>query len=198
LSALASPAANQSPGPSTHLPGEEGTWVFILGDMSVFAVFFATYLYYRTQDPTLFRASQRTLHQSYGAINTLLLLTSSLFVVTGVRAIRRQLRVAPRLFVGAFACGLGFCLLKVLEYHDKIAHNQTPSTNSFYLYFFILTGVHLFHLLIGMGLLVFLWLQSRRTAHTPQQIAFIEGGASFWHMVDLLWIVLFPLLYLAR
>ena len=99
-----------------HIPGEEGTWVFILGDMTVFALLFAVYLYYRGQDPALFEASQSELNQNFGAINTLLLLTSSLFVVTGIRAIRRHMNtVAPALFAGAFACGLGFCLIKYLS-----------------------------------------------------------------------------------
>jgi nitric oxide reductase NorE protein len=182
-----------------HIPGEEGVWVFIMGDMTVFAVFFATFLYYRGQQVELFDQGARTLKQSYGVINTLLLLTSSLLVVMGVRAVRRKLsHIAPWLFAGAMCCGLGFTGMKFLEYGEKLSHGITPATNNFYMYYFILTGLHFFHLLLGMGVLTFLTRMARKPELTAKQFGFVEGGACFWHMVDLLWIVLFPLLYLVQ
>ena len=157
MAAALSPPRRESRARERHLPGEEGTWVFILGDMTVFALLFAVYLYYRGQDVGVFNASQGKLNDSYGAINTLLLLTSSLFVVTAVRAVRHRVRnVAPPLFVGAFICGLGFSLMKFLEYSEKLDAGLKPATNDFFMYFYVLTGLHFFHLLIGMGLLVFL------------------------------------------
>jgi len=132
-------------------------------------------------------------------INTLLLLTSSLFVIVGIRAIRRRARtVAPWCFVGAFVCGLGFSTMKFLEYSDKANHHITPSTNQFWMYFYILTGLHFFHLLVGMCVLIYLMVKSKKRLLTVKEYAFVEGGACFWHMVDLLWIVLFPLLYFVR
>jgi nitric oxide reductase NorE protein len=199
MTAVSSKAGHVTDRPKRHLPGEEGTWVFILGDMVVFAVFFATYLYYRSQQPELFNASQLTLKQSYGVINTLLLLTSSLFVVVGIRAIRRQVNnIAPWMFALALLCGLGFSLMKILEYSEKLGLGLTPGTNSFYMYFYVLTGLHFFHLILGMGVLTYLIFRSRAPQLTVRQFAFVEGGACFWHMVDLLWIVLFPLLYLVK
>ena len=180
-----------------HLPGEEGTWIFILGDMTVFALLFGVYMEARSHDPELFNAAQQSLNQNFGAINTLLLLCSSLFVVTGIRAIRKGLRnIAPPMFVGAFICGLGFSLIKYLEYSEKLDAGLTPSVNDFWMYFYVLTGLHFFHLLIGMGVLAFIWTQARKPTLSKHRFAFVEGGACFWHMVDLLWIVLFPLLYL--
>jgi nitric oxide reductase NorE protein len=185
--------------PTRRIPGEEGTWVFILGDMTVFAVFFATYLYYRAQQPELFNVSQLSLRPGYGVINTLLLLTSSLLVVIGLRAVRRQVRnVAPWMFSGALLCGLGFSFMKFLEYSEKLSKGLTPNTNSFFMYYYVLTGLHFFHLIVGMGVLTFLIVKSRAPSLTVKQFAFVEGGACFWHMVDLLWIVLFPLLYLMK
>lgn len=182
-----------------HLPGEEGTWVFILGDMTVFAVFFATYLYYRGQQRQLFIDSQRHLVQGFGVTNTLLLLVSSLFVVLGMRAIRqRRSDVGPWMFVGAMVCGLGFSAMKFLEYGEKLSAGITPATNSFFMYYFILTGLHFFHLLLGMVVLAFLVRASRHPDMSAKRYAFVEGGACFWHMVDLIWIVLFPLLYLIK
>jgi nitric oxide reductase NorE protein len=182
-----------------RIPGEEGVWVFILGDLVVFAVFFLTYLYYRGQDKTTFIAAQGALKQSYGVINTLLLLTSSLFVVVAVRAVRQKRpRIASAMFLCAMLCGFGFVVSKCLEYSEKINAGITPSTNSFFMYYFVLTGLHLFHLLMGLAVLAFLFLISKRPRLSARHFALLEGGACFWHMVDLLWIVLFPLLYLIR
>jgi nitric oxide reductase NorE protein len=182
-----------------HVPGEVGVWVFIVGDMLVFATLFLTYLYYRADDPELFAASQSELVQTFGAVNTLLLLLSSLLVVAAVRAVRRKLsRVAPWLIAGAFACGIAFSVLKYVEYHDKVAHELTPATNDFFMLYFVMTGLHWFHLAIGLLVLTVLFVLSRKPALSARQSAFVEGGACFWHMVDLLWIVLFPLLYLVR
>ena len=185
--------------PARHVPGETGTWIFIFGDMLVFAVLFATYLYYRGADPGLFNSSQEALNPTYGAVNTLLLLVSSLLVVLAVHCVRRGMRgVAPRLIAGAFACGAGFSVMKIVEYSDKVGHDITPATNDFFMYYFVLTGLHWFHLLLGLAVLSYLFVLSRKPSLTPRQFAFYEGGACFWHMVDLLWIVLFPLLYLVN
>jgi nitric oxide reductase NorE protein len=184
-------------GRERHLPGEPGVWVFIFGDMTVFALLFGVFVYYRGKQPALFAHSQLELHRSFGAINTMLLLTSSLCVITAVRAIRAQMRrLAPAAIAVAFICGCGFLLNKVLEWSNLLSHGHKPATNNFFMYFFVLTGIHAFHLLIGMGVLITLFVLARKPKLSPGQFAFVEGGACFWHMVDLLWIVLFALLYL--
>jgi len=195
----ATPGGVTSPGnPVDHrIPGEPGTWIFLFGDMLVFGVFFATFMYQRSLAPELFDESRRTLNTGIGLTNTLVLLTSSLFVVTAIRAIRSSERLAARwLLVGALACGLAFVGLKAVEYTVKVNEGHTPDQNTFYLYYFILTGLHLFHVLIGIVVLVLLLTQSRHAELSTTRMALVEGGACFWHLVDLLWIVLFPLLYL--
>ena len=186
--------------PAKRIPGEEGTWIFIFGDMCVFAVFFAVFLHTRISDPIAFAADQAQLNQNFGAINTVLLLVSSLFVVLGVRAVKSgtQRHLAPRFIVGAWLCGAGFLAIKVLEYAEKINHDITPQTSDFFMYYFILTGLHAFHLLIGLVVLVILYKLSQKPEMTKNQFGFFEGGACFWHMVDLLWIVLFPLIFLVK
>lgn len=182
-----------------HLPGEEGTWVFIFGDMMIFAVVFLTYLTSRGKDPGTFDRGQSALSPGMGTAMTLLLLLSSLLVANAVRAARAgDRRLAPRLLTGAALCGLGFVALKVVEYHERIAHHDTPSANEFFLYYFILTGLHLFHLVLGLLVLGALVRLSARAEISTGQFSFIEGGSCFWHMIDLLWIVLFPLLYFVR
>lgn len=183
--------------PAPHVPGEPGVWIFLFGDMVVFGVFFATFMYQRAQAPELFDASRHTLNIGIGLANTLVLLTSSLFVVTAVRAIRLSRRGAAQLMLaGALVCGLTFVGLKCVEYTAKVTAGHVPTENNFYLYFFILTGLHLFHVLIGVGVLILLLTQARRRRLSATRMAVVEGGACFWHLVDLLWIVLFALLYL--
>jgi len=202
MTTIASPTmgeqvAEPAPRAKAHIPGEPGVWIFIFGDMIVFAVLFGVFMYYRAKQPALFDRSQSELHRSFGGINTLLLLTSSLCVVTGVRAIRAGMRrVAPAMIAAALMCGTAFLVNKGLEWSDLLIHGHRPATNNFFMYFFVLTGIHAFHLLIGMGVLTTLFVFSRKKTLSNLQLALVEGGGCFWHMVDLLWIVLFALLYL--
>ncbi|MBL4782497.1 MAG: cytochrome c oxidase subunit 3 family protein [Porticoccaceae bacterium] len=192
----------------SHVPGEVGIWVFILGDMAIFGLFFIVFVYYRGLNIDVYLQSQATLNQNYGAINTLFLLASSWFVAMAVEDMRSKVtRLAPRFFVLAMLCGLGFSVVKIIEYCEKIAAGITLTTNDFYMYYYIFTGLHFLHILIGMGVLVFLWWKAKAavqrnsdsiTADNEKEMILIESGASYWHMVDLLWIVLFPLLYLMK
>ncbi|BBY80225.1 cytochrome c oxidase subunit III [Mycolicibacterium pulveris] len=192
-------ATDPSP-PGKHIPGEAGIWVLLFGDMLVFAVLFVVYLSRRGEDRELFAQSQDALNRNFGAINTLVLLTSSVFVVFAVVALRseRWRSLAPRLTIVGFAIGCLFVVVKIFEYHEKIAAGITPSTNEFFMYYYVLTGLHLAHVVIGLGVLVALSVLARKPSPTPTRIAFFEGGGCFWHMVDLLWIVIFPLLFLVR
>jgi len=185
--------------PKRHLPGEEGVWVFIFGDMMIFSLFFCVFTYYRSLEPSLFLASQVHLNQNFGAINTLFLLASSWFVVLAVHSAREyDGRIAPTCLALALACGLGFSIVKILEYSEKIRAGITLVTNDFYMYYYIFTGIHFLHVIIGMAVLLFLIRKTRAGIRTPKDVSILESGASYWHMVDLLWIVLFPLLYLMR
>ena len=182
-----------------RLPGEEGTWVFLFGDMTVFAVLFGTYLYYRGADPVAFDGSQARLNPTFGVVNTLILLSSSLLVVTAVRAVRqRQNVLAGRLIVGAITCGVLFVVNKTIEYAQKISHGFLPTSDQFAMYFYGMTGLHLVHVVLGIGLLWFMLALTRRSELTARQYGYLEGAACFWHMVDLLWIIIFPLLYLVK
>lgn len=180
-----------------RIPGEAGTWVFLLGDMLVFAAFFATFMVERSKAPEVFDTARKTLHVNIGLVNTLVLLTSSLFVVAAIGALRTGLRsTAAQALVIAAGCGVVFVALKVTEYVLLVQDGHTAGVNHFYLYYFILTGLHLLHVCIGILVLVLMLTQTRRTELSSTRLAVIEGGGCFWHLVDLLWIVLFPLLYL--
>ncbi|TFV61202.1 cytochrome c oxidase subunit 3 family protein [Mycobacterium sp. PS03-16] len=178
-------------------PGEAGTWVFLFGDMLVFGVFFGTFLVARAAEPEVFDAGRATLHLGVGVANTLVLLTSSLCVVVALGAMRAGGgALAARAIGAAAALGLLFVTLKVGEYVMLAVDGYGPNANGFYLYYVILTGLHLFHVALGLSALAFMATQVRRSHLGGHRTALVEGAACFWHLVDLLWIFLFALLYL--
>ena len=181
-----------------HMPGETGLWVFILGDMTMFSMFFGVFAYERAHQVLLFNESQQKLNITFGAVNTLLLLTGSLCVVLGIEVLRHsaQKNLASKYILFAFFSGLGFAINKVFEYGSKIANGITPETNTFFMYFYAFTGIHLLHLLIGMTFLFFAWKRAQRPVLTVKDMRYIENVGIYWHLVDLLWVVLFALLYL--
>ncbi|MCX6398493.1 MAG: cytochrome c oxidase subunit 3 [Propionibacteriales bacterium] len=187
-----------APATARRIPGEEGLWVFILGDMAIFALFFGTILVTRADDPTTFAAAQHELHPVLGIINTALLLTGSLFVIHGLRRLGDGTPAAARLFGATLLCAAGFAAVKAVEYTLLVNEGHTAGTNDFFMYYFVFTGIHLAHLVIGAVIVLFLFRAARQAAPGAGQSRFAECGAIYWHMVDLLWLVLFPLLYLIR
>lgn len=182
-----------------RVPGEEGFWVFILGDMTVFALFFGTILVTRGQQPEVFVQGQQALHSSLAIVNTLLLLVGSLLVVRGVARVRTGGPGAAYLFAAAAGCAAGFAAIKAVEYTLLIGEGHTPVENDFFMYYFAFTGIHLLHLLIGGVMLVVLARMTTRRRHLPEgRVRFVEAAGCYWHMVDGLWLLLFPLLYLVR
>jgi nitric oxide reductase NorE protein len=180
-----------------RIPGDPGVWVLLLGDLSVFALFFITFMVERSKAPDAFDVARRTLHTGIGLANTFVLLTSSLLVVVAFGAVREGMRsIAGKAVLAATACGVTFVALKCYEYASLAAAGYGVGANDFYLYYYILTGIHLFHVCLGIGVLIALWTLTRRPEMSPTRMAMFESGACFWHLVDMLWIMLFPLLYL--
>lgn len=182
-----------------HIPGEPGLWVFLLGDMVVFGFFFVAFLLERAEEPEEFTASREALGLTVGLTNTMILLISSLLVVIALNAVRLgRHRLASKLYLGAMVCGVVFAGLKISEYIHMINSGHGPESGPYYMWFFILTGTHLFHVVIGLVVLWVLFTRSRTPVVLAgsQRVVF-EGGSCYWHLVDLLWMVLFPLVYLA-
>jgi nitric oxide reductase NorE protein len=177
----------------------DGVWVAIGADSVIFAILFGSFMQARLQDPQVFEASRHTLNVNLGGIDTLILLTSSWAVALAVQALKRDLvdRV-PRYLFGGVLTGVLFMVSKSIEYFEKFAGGITPATNAFYMWYFTLTGIHLLHVIFGTSLLTYLWIRSRRGSYSSSNRAVPECVASYWHLVDLLWIVIFPLLYLQK
>ena len=174
----------------------DGVWVFIGADAVIFAILFMSFMKDRLKAPALFEASRHTLNVNLGGIDTLILLTSSWLVALGVGAAKRgELDRVPRFLLGGVLTGCAFVVSKSTEYAEKFLAGIAPATDAFYMWYFTLTGIHLAHVMVGTSLLAYLWTRARRGSVT---MTVTECVASFWHLVDLLWIVLFPLLYLQR
>lgn len=161
----------------------------------IFALLFGSFMSARRGDLGAFEAARKVLSYQHGGVNTLLLLTSSWCVVMALRAARSGLEANARRFLGAAVlCGLGFVASKAWEYIAEVSGGHAHGT--FFMYYFMLTGIHLAHVVIGTAVLLLFWIKWRKAP--PSATPGFETAAVFWHMVDLLWVVLFPLLYLLR
>ena len=182
-----------------RLRGDLGVWLVILLELLTFAILFVAFAFARTRELELFDASQATLNLQAGAFNTVLLITGSWCVACAVRAVGRGAPAAgARWLLAALACGAGFMAVKLAEFAQKLDAGVDMATNTFYMFYFFLTGFHFLHVAVGMLAIAYLWFKTRRGAYGSDNLHALETGAAFWHMVDLLWIVLFPLVYVMR
>ena len=178
------------------LPGVFAIWSFIYAELLVFGIFFLAYAFARAQNVELFNEYQQTLNRESGAINTLLLITSSYFVVMAVHAIRSNAaRRCSQWLMLAILGGAVFVVVKMSEFVAKYADGINLSTNTFYMFYLSLTFFHFMHVLMGMVILAAVAVKAYRGGYSAQDHTGVETGASYWHMVDLVWIVLFPLVY---
>ena len=174
-----------------HVPGEAGLWVFLIGDMTLFGLFFVGFVAQMSHQREVWVTSAARLHQGLGTVNTVVLLVSSYLVSRAIASWNARVFNRTRtLLICAAALGTFFGLTKVVEYVLLVREGISPTTNLFFTYYFVLTGIHLLHVVIGVSIL--LVCARRVQAKTTRSV---EGSASYWHMVDILWVVLFPLLY---
>lgn len=187
---------------SARLRGDLAVWIFILAELLAFGVFFLAYAFARNANVAAFDAGQALLDRNAGAINTLLLVSSSALVARAVEWVRSGWPDAPRqaarCLAMAIACGGGFVLVKGFEYAHHFAAGMELSSSTFSMFYLCLTGFHFMHVLLGLVVLGVLWRQTRAGAYTAQAANGLESGAAYWHMVDLVWLVLFPLVYVMR
>lgn len=178
-----------------------GIWIFIAFDCTSFGLFFFVFMVERLAQPVAFDRSARLLDPRLGLINTCILITSSWLVALANRAGRAgDMRGARRWLYAAIVIASGFGVIKLVEYAEKLRAGITVVTDEFFTFYFALTGVHLLHYLIGMVVLGVLARGAKQAmpdaeAHR-RYIGWLDGGALYWHMVDLLWVFLFSMLYL--
>lgn len=187
--------------PGRWIPGEAGIWAFILVDFSVFGGYFGVFLTLRAREHADFLAGTQALSPTHGAVNTAFMLTASLFVALAIQHIRQgHVAVTRKLLVGAGLCGVAFIVNKPIEWIGQLQAGNGAHRSEFFQLYFLLTGIHLLHVIAAVCVVVYLWKKAARVriAPTVLQARAFENGASYWHLVDLIWMVLFALFYLVR
>jgi nitric oxide reductase NorE protein len=199
----ASCARDSDEAKAPHVPGEAELWLFIFGDLIVFGLFFSVWGWNHATQPELFAWGGAQMNRALGLTNTLVLITSSAAVASGLNLARLRRGREARLAYGtAAALGCTFVMLKAIEYGQHINAGADALGNSYFMYYFVFTGIHLLHVVIGIMALLFVMRRCGRFQPAVQfdlgDMAFLEGVGVFWHLVDLLWIVLFFLIYLVH
>ena len=182
--------------PERRLAGDVAIWVFILAELLAFGVFFAAYAFTRANNLELFNAEQAALNRHAGALNTVLLLTSSYFVVRAIQAAERSRSAeCARGLMFAILCGLAFIVVKLFEYAAAFQHDISLSSSPFHMFYLSLTFFHFMHVILGLVILAAMWKNARAGRYHAGELHGLETGAAYWHMVDLVWLILFPLVY---
>jgi cytochrome c oxidase subunit 3 len=182
-----------------------GIWAFLASEILFFSGLFITYAVYRVSNEQAFQVAGAETELFYGTLNTAILLTSSMTMMVALRAsgVRfRQMTIACLAITAVL--GLAFLFCKGLEYRDDITKHlfpgadfalKPPQTELFWMLYWIMTGIHAVHLSAGIAVVITVTvLFSRRIV--PVQDSTMEGAATYWHFVDSVWLVLYPLLYL--
>ena len=186
-----------------------GMWIFLVTEIMFFGGAFLAYTIYRWKFQDTFAYASSTLNATIGAVNTAVLLCSSFTMVLAVRASQLGNRKALVVFlILTMVLGSAFLGVKAFEWHDKYVEHHVPGPNFhweganpgqasiFFSLYFSTTGLHALHMVIGMGMMLILTIQAFRGRYTKEYNTPIEMGGLYWHFVDIVWIFLFPLLYL--
>lgn len=184
-----------------------GMWLFLFTELLLFGGLFVLYMSYRTQYSLDFSIAAKELKVNMGTLNTIILLTSSLTMVLSIVALQRRNKRLSLLFLGLTELfALGFLVVKFFEWSAKISHGIYPKGPElmtkpngeivFYGLYYAMTGLHGFHVIVGMILLGFMYYFIKKDKITPDKFVLLENGGLYWHLVDLIWIFLFPLFYL--
>lgn len=182
-----------------RLAGDGVVWLLVLAELLTFGLLFASFAVARWREPAVFAQGQAALSLNTGALNTLLLVAASWAAVRAVRAFEAdQSDIGAHWLLAALAGALGFLAVKSHEFAGKIATGFDWATNPFTLLYTLLTGFHFLHVVVGAIVFTVLWRKARGGAYGRANHMAPASGAVFWHMVDLLWMVLFPLVYVVR
>jgi nitric oxide reductase NorE protein len=182
---------------TSQLPGDLAMWIFIVMELSVFALFFIAFAVAQRLNTELFALGRATLDMYTGLFCTIALIVGSYFVALSVDAIKHgNNSLAKKLLMLALASASVYLWLKVVEYQHLMTQGFELSTNTFYTLYFFITGFHYMHVLLGMVILGYMLFKAHRQQYTADNCSGYEAGASYWHMVDLVWVIVFFLIYI--
>lgn len=201
-----------------HASERLGIWMFLATEVLFFGGLFGAYTVYRFYYPTEFEFASSKLNRTIATINTVLLITSSLTITLGIRAAKLGERKAlVRFLLLTAALGAGFMVMKGFEYAEDFHEHILPGTafggeikeqaehqhldagkvQLFLCFYYIMTGIHGIHILVGIGCILWLVWEANRGTIPPENYSTVEVVSLYWHLVDAIWLFLMPLLYLA-
>ena len=187
-----------------------GMWVFLVTEIMFFGGLFLAYLVYRSNHPMGFQEASHHLNVKWGAVNTIVLIVSSLTMALAVRAAQTSAPAKTQVgWIGAtMLLGAAFLGVKVIEYSDKFTHHLVPgphfkwegkypaAAEQFYSLYFCMTGLHALHMIVGLGIMAVIGVMAWKRQFDADYYTPVEVSGLYWHFVDIVWIFLFPLLYL--
>ena len=196
-----------------------GMWVFLLTEIMFFGGMFGAYTVYRSMYPDAFASTSLHMNPAFGAANTAVLIVSSLTMALAVRSARIGSQKALQMFlVLTMIFGIAFLVIKGFEYHEHWVDNKVPlfsqhwdysndaehphqaqyarQAQILFCFYFFMTGFHAVHMLVGVGIMTTILLMARKGKFSAQYFTPVEISGLYWHFVDIVWIFLFPLLYL--
>ncbi|MBI9041882.1 cytochrome c oxidase subunit 3 [Lutibacter sp.] len=176
-------------------PGGILLWIIIFLELFTFGAALIAMVLYSKDEPEVFHTSKLLLNTGFGAINTVFLLTSGFFMAKSVESFKENdLKKATRFLKFTMFGGVLFLLLKSVEYYFKLELGITIGYNTFFSFYWMLTLFHVIHVLVGLVILMFNYISLKRKATIILED--FEASAAFWHMCDLIWLLLFPVIYL--
>lgn len=177
-------------------PGGLLLWIIIFLELITFGLGLMALVYYGRSEPELFHAARLQLDPVIGTVNTLFLVTSGYMMANAVHQIRKGNHDRTFYYLKLTLWGGAvFVGLKSFEYYEKLTSGLEMGDNMFFTLYWLLTGFHLVHVLVGMVILAWMMFEMR-SVYSDITVADLESGAAFWHMCDLIWLLLFPALYL--
>ncbi|OUR92317.1 nitric oxide reductase [Flavobacteriales bacterium 34_180_T64] len=177
-------------------PGGILIWLIILLELFTFGIALIVMVVYGKQEPELFHDSRLMLNATYGMVNTIFLLTSGYFMAISVSELKNENKEKfKKYLVLTMLFGILFLGLKSIEYYEKIEAGVLIGFNTFFTFYWMLTLFHVIHVIVGLVILSSVYLGIRKK-DSDTKLEDVEASAAFWHMCDLIWILLFPILYL--
>ncbi|MCF8303054.1 MAG: cytochrome c oxidase subunit 3 family protein [Bacteroidales bacterium] len=190
-----------------HIGSKMGMWLFIFTELILFGGLFIVYSVYRFMHPTAFHLAAEELDVAIGTINTVILLISSATIAMSITAMQqRKKKLCLGFMFATIFLGLVFLVNKYFEWKVKFEHGHYPGSDTlhelghgdtlFYGLYFFMTGLHALHIVVGLIIIGFVVRYVINDKVNPERFALLENGGLYWHLVDVIWIFLFPLFYL--
>lgn len=178
-------------------PGGFVIWVFILCELLGFGIGLIMFAFEQNSMPEVFKASKSNLNQLYGTLNTIILITSGFLVALASKAHQSNFKQKTiKLLLGATTLGITFLVLKGLEYDEKLNLGISLGHSTFFDYYWLLTAFHALHVLLGVFILIILIYKTHTDSPYAEEDFNFETGCMFWHMCDIIWVLVFPIIYL--